>query len=66
MPRDTTNSAFKPLTLIDRLLIKEGLGGKSFMQKSKGSFNSNLEIPGYQSPTMNGKGYTFNAVPNER
>jgi len=30
------------------------------------SFNSNLEIPGYNDPTLNGKGYSFNNLPNER
>jgi len=28
--------------------------------------NSNLEIPGYNEPTLNGKGWTFNQLPNER
>jgi len=40
-----------------------GAEKKAFLQKG---LNSNLEIPGYNSPTLNGKGYTFNVTPNER
>jgi len=63
--RNTGNSAFTPKTWPERVEDKHkvdypaNLGGdkkeekKSFIQKG---LNSNLEIPGYNSPTLNGKG----------
>lgn len=61
-------SAFKPVTWPERVEMKHKIGEftagrKSFIQKG---FNSNLEIPGYNNPELNGKGYTFNQLPNER
>lgn len=70
------NSAFKPKTWPERVEIKNMIGypsellanagaaeKKAFIQKG---FNSNLEIPGQNNPVLNGKGYTFNQLPNER
>jgi len=60
-------SPFVPKTWPERVEIKTNIGNfsdkgaKSFMQ-----INSNLEIPGYNNPVLNGKGYTFNQLPNER
>jgi hypothetical protein len=60
-------SAFAPKTWPERVEIKHMIGDfttkKAFIQKG---FNSNLEIPGYNDPTLNGKGYTFNQLPHER
>lgn len=64
-PRDGgINSAFKKKTLNERLEIKESLAGR--MRFAEKSVNSNLEIPGYNNPEINGKGFSFNANPNER
>lgn len=70
--KNANASAFKPKTWPERVEDKSHIGDftmkkKFFLQlsaKSKG--NSNLEIPGYSSPVLNGKGYTFNQLPNER
>jgi len=65
----SASSAFKPKTMEERLIIKEALGDSNlskslkFIQKG---FNSNLEIPGYNNPELNGKGFSFNSHPNER
>jgi len=53
---------------------KEHLGdfnkGAAFIQthmaNTTSGLNSNLEIPGYNDSTLNGKGYSFNSLPNER
>jgi len=68
-PRNGVNSAFRPKTINERLEIKDHLAdfskpvGSAFLQKG---FNSNLEIPGYNEPILNGKGFSFNPNPNER
>lgn len=54
-----TSNPFTPKTWPERVEIKENIAKytlkKSFIQKG---LNSNLEIPGYSNPTLNGKGYS--------
>lgn len=64
--RNNSANPFAARTWPERVLDKHIIGdftNKAFIQKG---FNSNLEIPGYSNPDMNGKGYSFNNLPAER
>jgi len=46
--------------------IQTHMANKTTAKTSTSGLNSNLEIPGYNDSTLNGKGYSFNSLPNER